>query len=197
MIAQILPLPKGSSGTFPNPKVAVRHHLTATTHPWFLIVDSADDHKLLFDTGAAVGRRGFFWDLPENDQGVILFTTRSRKMAVDAAGSRVIDVEQVNKEEAAMMFERLIIHKDLLQDRDLLQELLDELTRLPLAIAQAAAYTNKLEPTLSEYLKLLRASTGSLASLMSEDFVDNAPGPHSKQHISIATTWLVSFEQIL
>lgn len=135
-----------------------------------------------------------FWDLPLNMTRMsILFATRSRKVAVDAAGNRAIDVEQVSKEEAVILFERLFIHNDYFQDRDSFQELLDKLTCLPLAIAQAATYINKLEPTFSKYPTLLRASTGSLISLMGEEFVDHTPGLHKNgTYLLLQHGWYLS-----
>jgi hypothetical protein len=62
--------------------------------------------------------------------------------------------------------------------------LLKELAYLPLAIVQAAAYVNVNKITLQEYLSLL-AEKKELVK------------PTSKERENvIATTWLISFEQI-
>ncbi len=82
----------------------------------------------------------------------------------------------------------------MLQDEAATAELLKELTYLPLAITQAAAYINIKQVPLAEYVGLLHGTQQSLISLMSKEFRDNTRYPGSQN--AVATTWLVSFDQI-
>jgi Tetratricopeptide repeat len=71
--------------------------------------------------------------------------------------------------------------------------LLAELTYLPLAIVQAAAYINENGITITEYLFLLKEQE-EVIDLLSEDFEDD--GRYRDIKNPVATTWLISFEQI-
>ncbi|KAI0452034.1 hypothetical protein F5B21DRAFT_355977 [Xylaria acuta] len=159
---------------------------------WLLIVDNADDMEILFrspDKPSGIDKH-----LPESDNVVTLFTTRSREVAVAVAETDVIDLHEMSKEEASEFLNKTLIDKKLLQDETTTQELVQELTCLPLAIAQAAAYLNQKQIPIKKYLALLRNTEKDLVSLMSRDFHDNTRYPGSQN--AVATTWLVSFDQI-
>jgi tetratricopeptide (TPR) repeat protein len=89
----------------------------------------------------------------------------------------------------------LLIRKDLLDNKAITTEVLGELTYLPLAIAQAAAYLNRNRILITQYLKLLRNTEQDIVNLMSEEFRDRTRYCGAKN--AVATTWLVSFDQIL
>ena len=72
--------------------------------------------------------------------------------------------------------------------------LLVDLTYLPLAIVQAAAYINENGIALADYLSLLKEKEEDIIDLLSEDFEDN--GRYHNVKNPVATTWLISFEQI-
>jgi tetratricopeptide (TPR) repeat protein len=65
---------------------------------------------------------------------------------------------------------------------------------LPLAIMQAVAYLNAKSATIGEYLRIYEESSDSVIKLLSKDFDDRRRYPDMKN--PIATTWLISFEQI-
>lgn len=159
---------------------------------WFLIVDNADDMDILFGPPDKPG--GIYKYLPKSDNGFVLFTTRSREVAVAAAGSEVIDLHEMSPEEATRLFEKALIQKQLLQDETTTNELLEELTHLPLAITQAAAYLNQHQMSITKYLALLRGTEQSMVNLMSWEFYDDTRYRGSQN--AVATTWLVSFDLI-
>ncbi|PVH77684.1 hypothetical protein DL98DRAFT_534619 [Cadophora sp. DSE1049] len=72
--------------------------------------------------------------------------------------------------------------------------LLTVLAFLPLAIVQAAAYINKNGIRLLDYLSMLAQQEEDAIELLGEDFEDNWGYRNVKN--PIATTWLISFEQI-
>jgi hypothetical protein len=72
--------------------------------------------------------------------------------------------------------------------------LLRELTNFPLAIVQAAAYMNENSLAPVDYLLLLNEQEEVVIKLLSEDFEDDWRYPSVKN--PVATTWMVSFEQI-
>ncbi|KAK5637127.1 hypothetical protein RRF57_012839 [Xylaria bambusicola] len=172
-----------------DPKESVRRHLESEgTGKWLLVVDNADDIKIL-DRHGGVGKY-----LPQNENGLILFTTRLRSVAVAAAGSDVVELLEMTPTEATSFFRKSLINESLLDDKGLRDELFEELTYLPLAIAQAAAFLNVTQLSVKKYLERLRRTEQSLINLMSQEFSDDGRYPESRN--AVATTWLVSFDQI-
>jgi Tfp pilus assembly protein PilF len=186
-------LPIQSGGDDDDLKVSVRRYLSSeAAGPWLLVVDNADDRDILFGSADMLG--GISDYLPESDNGLTLFTTRSREVAVSVTGSDVIELNAMDQPEAAVFLEKSLIQKDMLRDEGATAELLKELTYLPLAISQAAAYINTKQVPLAEYVKLLHGTQQDIVSLMSKEFRDNTRYAGSQN--AVATTWLISFDQI-
>jgi hypothetical protein len=74
------------------------------------------------------------------------------------------------------------------------EALLAQLTYLPLAIVQALAYINENGISIANYISLLAEKDESTIELLSEDFEDE--GRYDNIKNPVATTWLISFEQI-
>ncbi|KAI0466857.1 hypothetical protein F4859DRAFT_518693 [Xylaria cf. heliscus] len=161
---------------------------------WLLIVDNADDMEILFRSSDKPGRIGTY--LPESDNGLTLFTTRSREVAVALAVNNVLDLHEMSPGEATGFLCKTLIDRKATQDNAITKELVRELTYLPLAIAQAAAYINQNKISIRKYLTLLqnKEQDQELVSLMSREFHDNTRYQGSQN--AVATTWLVSFDQI-
>ncbi|KAJ0417144.1 hypothetical protein BJY00DRAFT_316101 [Aspergillus carlsbadensis] len=172
-------------------KETVQAHLSHKLTKWLLILDNVDD-KSIWDFLEKV--------LPRSDQGRILVTTRTWQVAAKVAGAggsaALKKIEQPSEETAMEMLKTRLFVKELVNETKAATALLRRLTCLPLAITQAAAYINQTGPhvTLSDYLRLLDNQEQEVVKLLSEDFRDetryvDAPNP-------VASTWLVSFEQI-
>ena len=176
-----------------DPKESVRRYLNSgSAGKWLLIVDNADDQEILFGASGEVG--GVTMYLPESENGLTLFTTRYREIAVSLADSEVMEIQEMDHQEAESFLTRSLTQKDLLNDRAIATELLNELTFLPLAIAQAAAYLNAMQISIREYLSLLRSTEQNSVSLLSREFRDNTRYRNSRN--AVAATWLISFDQI-
>ncbi|OQV11228.1 hypothetical protein CLAIMM_15091, partial [Cladophialophora immunda] len=162
---------------------------------WLLVVDNADDMEVLF--GSSENPDGIFQYLPESDHGRILFTTRSREVA-NAVEGEMVELAEMSAEEAKSLLEKSLekslVRKDLLSNDKGVTELLHELTYLPLAITQAAAYLSRNRVTITKYMELLRGTEQDMVGLMSREFHDSTR-PRGSRH-AVATTWLVSFHQI-
>ena len=179
-----------------DPRETLRRHLSLeTAGKWLLIVDNADDRDLLFGPpGKPPG--GINKSLPSSKEGIVLFTTRSQEIAVSVAGPEVVDLDEMDPQEAKRLFEELLIRKDHPpQNEALTTKLLRELTYLPLAISQAAAYINIKKVPIAEYLELLHGTEQDMIGLMSKEFPDNTRY-YAGMKNAVATTWLVSFDQI-
>ncbi|KAJ3561843.1 hypothetical protein NPX13_g8787 [Xylaria arbuscula] len=174
-------------------KEAVRRYFELdTVGKWLLIIDNADDMEVIFGPSDKPG--GIYEYLPDSENGITVFTTRTREVAVAVAGSDMIELNEMNTEEAMEFFEKALFDKKLLRDKAAMETLLQELTFLPLAISQAAAYLNQTQTSIERYLKLLRNTEQDMVSLMTREFHDNTRYRGSKN--AVASTWLVSFDQI-
>ncbi|KAF2203114.1 FabD/lysophospholipase-like protein [Delitschia confertaspora ATCC 74209] len=143
---------------------------------WLLVFDNADD----IDMWIAKAKPGQQYDyesqplidyLPRSNQGTILFTTCDRKAAVDL-GDDVVEVSDMDEDMAIRLLINHLHDKKLARDQQDAAALLKELTYLPLAISE-----NK-----------------DIIELLSEEFKDNWRYQDVKN--PVATTWLISFEQI-
>jgi tetratricopeptide (TPR) repeat protein len=172
-------------------KDLVRRHLSEKAGKWLLIVDNADDIDVVVESDKT---HGIYRFLPESESGRVVFTTRSREVAVAVARNHIINLQEMNQEDATAFMETSLTQKELLQDKATTIELLQELTYLPLAIAQAVAYLNQNQISIRKYLALLRGTEQSKVSLLSREFHDRTRYEGSQN--AVATTWLVSFTQI-
>jgi hypothetical protein len=114
--------------------------------------------------------------------------------AVKLADPYVIQISELNTEAAVEILENSLINKGLLNDYDTTIALLQQLDFLPLAIIQAAAYINENDISISEYMKLLLEQETYTNELLSEDF--GHTGQDKDIQNPMATTWLISFQQI-
>ncbi|KFZ24051.1 hypothetical protein V502_01463 [Pseudogymnoascus sp. VKM F-4520 (FW-2644)] len=176
-------------------KRLVQSHLSKeSSGQWLLVFDNADDSELWFAKTAGQGGSRLVDYLPRSKHGCILFTTRDRKTAVKLAQKNVVDVPEMDEDAATHLLQNSLVNPDLVHHKSDTIVLLKELTFLPLAIVQAAAYINENGVALSEYLSLLRDQEEEVIDLLSEDFEDERRYHDVKN--PVATTWLISFEQI-
>jgi tetratricopeptide (TPR) repeat protein len=181
-----------------NPKQLVKVRLSDETFgPWLLIVDNADDISILF--GSREGNYGaerLIDYLPSSRHGSILFTTRTRLAAVELSGANSIALGQLTISEATEVLETRLLpeHRYELKDLKATNEFLDMLVCSALAIVQAAAFINKNDITLGDYILHYRGSEKDAMDLLSKEFEDQSR--YRETESPIATTWYVTFEQI-
>ncbi|KAH7142492.1 hypothetical protein DER46DRAFT_619513 [Fusarium sp. MPI-SDFR-AT-0072] len=189
-IAKKLGLQKSSEDD--DVKNLVCQHLSSDkAGKWLFIVDNADDQELVLGSAEKPGLEEY---LPQSEDGILLLTTRSRQVAGEIAQSDVIDIEQMNQEEAMDLLKNSLIQKQLLQDEVPVIELLTYLTFLPLAITQAAAYLNQTKAPIQTYLGLLRGAEDDVARVLEREFRDDTRYRGSRN--AVGATWIVSFHQI-
>ncbi|CAG2007947.1 unnamed protein product [Fusarium graminearum] len=173
-------------------KDLVCQHLSSNkAGKWLLIIDNADEEELIFGSAEKPGLEEY---LPQNENGIILLTTRSGQVANDFAQADVIYIEQMDQEEAKNLFEKSLVQKHLLRDKVATGELLAYLTFLPLAITQAAAYLNENRAPIQTYLGLLRNAEKEDMRILKTEFRDNTRYKNSQN--AVGTTWIVSFHQM-
>ncbi|KAF2627821.1 HET-domain-containing protein [Macroventuria anomochaeta] len=190
-VATALHISQAETGEY-DAKELVKEYLSADrAGPWLLVLDNADDHNILFGTEYGAGIIDY---LPESEKGMTVFTTRVQELAVSLTRGDVLELGSMNTPEATDFLEKSLVKKSLAEDRKEVEELLDELACLPLAIAQAAAYLNMNRTTITKYLRLLRHTEQDTISLMSKEFRDQTRYKGSAN--AVASTWVVSFSQL-
>ncbi|KAI1034908.1 hypothetical protein LB504_013192 [Fusarium proliferatum] len=159
---------------------------------WFLIIDNADDMKTLYGTAQEPG--GIADYIPDCEQGYVLFTTRSREVAVTVAQTNILELSEMDKKDAKTLLQSSLIQRDQMQDTDLADRLLHELAYLPLAITQASAYMTINRISIKEYMRLLQNTDQDMVELLSVGIRD---GTHyDAAQGAVISTWIVSFKQI-
>ena len=197
-IGQVLEIP-GIIEDKADVKVLVKTFLSQeSAGRWLLIIDNADDVEMLYgradESNESSGSPALADYLPFSRKGSILFTTRNQKAAVKEAGVNVIRISEMSKSDSQKLLETSLINKSLTEGKDVTANLLNNLTHLPLAIKQAAAYMNENVMSVSEYLALYEGNDDDLLHLLSEEFEDQ--GRYREVKNPIASTWLISFRQI-
>ena len=178
-----------------NMKQLVKDALDSNvTYEWLMIVDSADDPQVLMSSANAGARVARLIDyLPKSDRGKIVFTARSRKAAGDLTQSSKLELKDMGEAGARQLLLRRISKQALLGDTKAVDELLELLAYLPLAIVQAAAFIDNNDMAVSRYISLLR-NAGNEAELFGEHFED--PNRYQEMDSTIAKTWHICFDQI-
>lgn len=167
-----------------------------STGEWLIIVDNADDADLLFEPleYSPQGERLIDY-LPIGRKGSILFTTRTRKAAVDVAPPRhILEVTQMDYPEAKDLLKTSLLQNSIPEDKASIPLLLRQLAYLPLAIIQATAFINKNGISVSEYTSLFEGADEEIIDILSTNFEDSSRYRQTKN--PIATTWHISFNQI-
>lgn len=171
-------------------KMLFKRHLESDkVGKWALILDNADDEEVLFGPKGDTAK-GISLYLPDSEDGVVIFTTRFRGIAVDLAESNMIELKGMSQEEAQDFLTRSLAQKN----QEGTGQLLKELTYLPLAIAQAAAFMNKKQIPVTRYLELLQKPEQEVIGLLTKAF--RVGKGNNNSEVAVATTWLVSFDQI-
>lgn len=172
-------------------RLSVQRYLNSDSAGKWLLIDNADDEDILFGIGGHKGVKDY---LPESENGLTLFTTRHKEMATSLADTDVVEIQEMSHTESVIFLGKWLIRKELLDDMTVATEMLNELAYLSLAIAQAVAYINTMKQSIQDYLCLLRNTEQDTINLLSRKFHENTRYKNSQN--SIATTWLVSFDQI-
>lgn len=194
-IAQQLRIPGWDEEKADVKKLVQAHLSQADTRPWLCVFDNADDLSMwIRSSGSEPGSKNLKDYLPKSKQGCIVFTTRDKKTAIKLAGQNIIEVPEMEEDGALQLLQKSLVEPSLLDRQGDANILIKELTYLPLAIVQAAAYINENSITLGDYLSLLNEQEESVIELLSEEFEDDWRYPSVKN--PVATTWLISFEQI-
>ncbi|GES64999.1 kinesin light chain [Aspergillus terreus] len=185
-IAQML----GVHGTSPSEtKERLKLYLSQpSAGKWLLIFDNADESDMWLP------EPGPRESIPQSEHGRVIFTSRNEKLAVTLASPHIVQLSGLDERTAMSILNESLVQKQLLNDRKATVDLLSQLAFLPLAIVQAANYINQNNISLGDYLELLQEHESEVVTLLSENFGDD--WRYQDMQNPVATTWLISFQQI-
>ena len=169
--------------------------------PWLLILDNADDARVLLDLqvdntarDVAPAKRRLTDYIPQVPHGVVLVTTRDRTSGWALTGdySTPIKVESMDPLESL----ELLKGKLPTESGSEAVELVIELEHVPLAIAQAGAYIRERAPlmTIPKYLAEFRKSQDNKTTLLNSNHADlrrDGEVPNA-----VITSWQLSFDHV-
>lgn len=168
---------------------------SANVGEWLLVIDNADDPKLLFNPGCLASY------LPSSPSGSTIFTTRTSEITtqLDAPSAGTFVIDAMSKEEAtALMCTKLSASQ--MEETHSLDCLFKTLAYLPLALKQAASYMQKTKDTPTRYLHLCQSSDESFIKLLTKEFMDKTLSQDwdygGQAETAVAKTWLISFKHV-
>ena len=166
-----------------------------------MVVDNADDTTIFFQERTqetppgAPSTRPLAEYIPNSPTGSVLITTRDGRVGQRLANrNKPITVSPMTPTEAEDLLRSKVPDDELYSRTGSLDELLNELAFLPLAITQAAAFIYENNISISDYLDLLRAGDQDVKDLLSEHLED--PRRDRETENSVMRTWKLSFDQI-
>jgi hypothetical protein len=147
---------------------------------WLVVLDDVADPADL---------RGL-WP-PESHSGQTLLTTRLRdEPALIGPDREALAVDVFTPAECVSYLDQVIGAHQRIENIDELSALANDLGRLPLALAQAAAYVVEEGITIAEYRKRLADRAPSLTDLLPED--NSLP---DDQKVTVVAVWSLSIER--
>ncbi|KAK4062137.1 uncharacterized protein Triagg1_10012 [Trichoderma aggressivum f. europaeum] len=139
--------------------------------PWVLILDNADNLGLfgVDHSGQDASNRGehalnLEKFIPRGPRGQVLWTSRDERIAGGlVAARRAIEIPKMAPDEAKELFESIRNNQENSDAAKDVDELLEELEWLPLAISQAAAYMKKTLTSVEKYVERLKDETWNIS----------------------------------
>jgi tetratricopeptide (TPR) repeat protein len=172
-----------------------------TNGRWVMVVDNVDDVETFFPTRKrqrdevdASVQIPLATYLPQSYNGAILVTSRSKDAAVRLVGgyNKIKEVLAMDEDEGLQLL-RNKLRDPLIEESAV--DLLRALDRIPLAVAQAAAYINRRgRMTVAGYLDEFQRNSKKRESLLNWDSGELRRDESASN--SVVTTWQMSFEQI-
>ena len=172
---------------------------------YLLVLDNADDASLFFrmraDGREFSNEREFSAPtnkllaryLPNAATGNVLITTRDKRVGERLSSrEKAIEVSFMSPADCVELLRSKVMEED--WDEPDAKRLVKELSYLPLAITQAAAFVSENSCPINEYLDALHSGKEDLEELLSEHLEDDRRERDTEN--SVMRTWKLSFDQI-
>ena len=149
---------------------------------WLMVLDNADDVDLFFggqgnvsvtdENPVPLEYERLADAIPRCTHGAVLITTRNKQVGIKLATSRnTFEVGALGKDESRQLMMERLGEGD--HDEAQLDALIESLDRLPLALAQAAAFIDENSMPVDQYIELLQGGDDNLIELLSQPFEDD------------------------
>ncbi|KAF2729741.1 kinesin light chain 1 [Polyplosphaeria fusca] len=189
-IAQKLSIP-GWDDEKVDSRQLVKTHLSEKGEKQCLLVFDNTEDVSLGSSGISTGATHIVDYLPHSELCSVLFTTTNSDTAKRLAAPNVVELKEMTPSTAQRMLENHLTQELSTMEA---QPLLHELSYLPLAIVQAAAYINARSITTQEYLSQMARERETVLERTSELPEDSPPRCGTMDPVTIAV--LISLDQI-
>lgn len=172
----------------------------ATTRPWLMILDNADDAEMLFQA-----RRRLADAIAECPHGALLVTTRNKKVAERITHyGETIHVKELDQQQCVQLLHSFLSstrpHQtgaQFMNAPPAAQELVKLLGYLPLAVAQAAAFIKENSITVDDYVSMWQDSTDNVQELLASEFeADGRQYYDAGVPNAVGTTMMLSLDHL-
>ena len=161
---------------------------------WLMIFDNVEGTHVASTASYTAGAANPIDYLPQSKLGSTIFTTTNSDTATRLASPNIIEIRELAPDTARRMLQNYLNAPVLRDEHQESEVLLKELSFLPLAIVQAAAYINTRNITLHNYLSRLRKQAMEASERGSESSEDK-PGEYSVKD-PVAATLFISMQQV-
>ncbi|CUS10230.1 unnamed protein product, partial [Tuber aestivum] len=157
---------------------------------WILVIDNADNEEDFVGNSGPIAKF-----VPEGPGGTLIFTTRSRQIAVEQECER-INVGKMEKEEAQVLFSKHFGSWRRLKDgeEEVVAAILGSVYHLPLAVVGSAAFMVQTETTPFRYWTIFQENDKRMKKLLLQKFSDARQ--EAKTQKSILGTYFITFRRI-
>ncbi|CUS15405.1 unnamed protein product [Tuber aestivum] len=157
---------------------------------WILVMDNADNEEDFASNNSPIAKF-----VPQGPRGTLIFTTRSRQVALRQACQR-IEVGKMEEDEARALFSRHYDGGGNLRDgeEEVVSMILGSVGHLPLAVVGSAAFMDETETPPREYWTIFRENDTRRTKLLSQQFSDIRRDVDMTE--SILSTYFITFDRI-
>ncbi|RYP73986.1 hypothetical protein DL771_003297 [Monosporascus sp. 5C6A] len=160
---------------------------------WLLIVDNIDKEDVLDENGGK-GKFRLLSCIPKTEHGHVLFTSRYKRVAMKLTDD-LVRIDQMPEAEATEMLKTCLREQYDEEQKEDVYKLLEELSYIPLAIAQAAAYIRENENTIADYLELYQESEENRVELLEQSISELGIADLETPKTVLTTCWM-SFNRL-
>ncbi|CUS12343.1 unnamed protein product, partial [Tuber aestivum] len=157
---------------------------------WILVIDNADNDADFIGNNSPISKF-----VPQGREGTVIFTTRSRQVAI-RQGCKIIKVGEMEPKEALDLFSKQFDSWQSLggEEKRTVSTILDSMGHVPLAVVGAAAFMAENETSPSVYWSIFQENDKRTKELLSKPFSEIRREADMTE--SILGTYFITFDRI-